>query len=206
VTKNLFLSLILGGGFAACATQPPRRDSGQSQLTTTRSTPTPAIERLPETLPELLKLIEVAYRRGHYAQGLALVKKALELEKNNVSAMDRIGSIYYVLGRYGEALTIWKKALPLEQDLRKRRALENSISVARRSLGLIDDAPIVERAVEPARLSIDKNEIQELQRKGVRHYASGEYLQATTVFLRILELDPENADAAKALKRLQLGP
>ncbi len=169
--------------------------------------PAPTVEPPPKKLPELLKQIETAYRRGNYSFGLALVKKALELKQNDVSAMDRIGSIYYVLGRYGEAVTIWGKALPLEQDLQKRRALENSIAVARRSLGLVDDAPSAAPIVAPITIKpIDPNEIQALYKKGIKHYASGEYLQATTVFLRILELNPGNADAAKALKRLQLGP
>lgn len=195
---------MLGAFLAACAAQ---RTSAPEPASVGPAISSDAVAPA-ATLPELLKQIETAYRRGHYAVGLDLVKKALELEKNDVSAMDRIGSIYYVLGRYGEAVTIWKRAVPLEQDPQKRRALENSIAVARRSLGLIDDAPpaapATATAVKTRRAS--PNEIQTLQKKGIKHYASGEYLQATTIFLRILELDPGNADATKALKRLQLGP
>ena len=208
--KFTFRLLILTAGLAACARNerrpalnlpPPRAEE-----------PVPVVEPPPPSLPELLKQIETAYRRGNYASGLALVKKALELEKNDVSAMDRIGSIYYVLGRYGEAVTIWGKAVPLEQDLQKRRALENSIVVARRSLGLVDDAPAAEPVAAPPpkkaapRKKAGPKEIEALQKKGIKYYAAGEYLQATTVFLRILELDPGNADATKALKRLRLGP
>ncbi|MBI3288595.1 MAG: hypothetical protein HYZ74_03650 [Elusimicrobia bacterium] len=179
--------------------------------------PPPVVEAAPPTLPELLKQIETAYRRGNYTLGLSLVKKALEIKQNDVSSMDRIGSIYYVLGRYGEAVTIWGRALPLEQDLQKRRALENSIAVARRSLGLVDTepAPAPEPPVpagKPPKVppvkapAASPAEIQALYKKGIKYYASGEYLQATTLFLRILELDPGNPDATKALKRLQLGP
>jgi tetratricopeptide (TPR) repeat protein len=178
----------------------------------------PAVQPEPPTLAELLKQIESAYRQGNYTLGLALVKKAFELNSNDVSSMDRIGSIYYVLGRYGEALTIWGKALPLEKDAQKRRALENSIVVARRELGLADEAfvsaattsaasaPPRPAAPAPKALSAEarEHEVQALYKKGVKYYASGEYLQATTAFLRILELDPGNPDAEKALKRLKL--
>jgi Flp pilus assembly protein TadD len=209
VTK-ITLGLLLAAGLAACADPQPRARA-EPQPPTGTLAPAPAVEPA-ATLPELLKQIETAYRRGNYAAGLALVKRALELEKNDVSAMDRIGSIYYVLGRYGEAVTIWGKALPLEQDLQKRRALENSIAVARRSLGLVDGAPAAPpvAALPPKKTAPRKKagpkEIAALQKKGIKYYAAGEYLQATTVFLRILDLDPGNADATKALKRLRLGP
>ena len=42
-----------------------------------------------------------------------------------------------------------------------------------------------------------------LYQKGVEHYARGEYLQASAMFLRILQIDPENEQARKALDRIQ---
>lgn len=215
ITHYLIVSSFLT---AACAAPAPRPAPAQAPPKTENSGP--AVQPDPPTLAELLKQIEAAYRLGHYAQGLSLVKKAFELKENDVSSLDRIGSIYYVLGRYGEALTIWSRALPLEQDMQKRRALENSIAVARRELGLADEAFTVASATAAApvpalpRPAAGKTmtaearalEIQAQYKKGVKLYASGEYLQAATAFLRILELDPENADAKKALKRLQLEP
>ena len=176
----------------------------------------PAVRPDPPTLAELLKQIEAAYRRGDYAQGLSLVKTAVELSRNDVSSMDRIGSIYYVLGRYGEALSIWSRALPLETDTEKRGELAHSIVVARRELGLADEAFAVAPATAtaastppvpaPKALTAEAREraVQALYKKGVKYYAAGEYLQATTAFLKIQEIDPGNANAAKALKRLKL--
>jgi hypothetical protein len=100
----------------------------------------------------------------------------------------------------------------LERDPQKRRALQNSIAVARRGLGLPDEEPApvpaapAASAPPPAAKPVAADEIEALYKKGIKYYASGEYLQATTVFLRILELDPGNPDATKALKRLQLEP
>ena len=174
-------------------------------------------EQAAPTLTELLNQISAAYRHKNYELGLSLVKKAFELKEKDVSSMDRIGSVYYALGRYGEALTVWTQALPLERNPRKRRALENSIAVTRRSLGLAEPnfaepaarstttAAVAAPAPKAKELSTEtKASIQALYKKGVKYYASGQYLQATTAFLRILELDPGNADATKALQRLKL--
>lgn len=204
--KSVLCWSILGVIFSAC-TAPMSRGGAPAPAPQFTG---PAVRPDPPTLPELLKQIEFAYRQGDYGRGLALVQKAYELQQNDVSAMDRIGSVYYVLGRYGEALSVWAKALPLETDVVKRRELENSITVARRSLGLTDEAPAAVPLVKAAivkKLPPPKErraEIDALYKKGVKYYASGEYLQATTAFLGVLELEPGNADAVKALKRLNL--
>jgi tetratricopeptide (TPR) repeat protein len=169
----------------------------------------------PATLNELLDQIAAAYRHKNYSLGLSLVKKAYELKNNDVSSMDRIGSVYYALGRYGEALAVWTQALPLERNRRRRHELENSISVTRRSLGLADQpfaAPAATAPVASAPPALPKTALSDetraairaLYKKGVKFYATGQYLQATTAFLQILDMDPGNADATKALQRLKL--
>ena len=55
------------------------------------------------------------------------------------------------------------------------------------------------------RIEIDATSLL-LRSAGVKNYTAGEYLQATTAFLRILELEPDNADAKKALERLRSSP
>jgi tetratricopeptide (TPR) repeat protein len=166
-----------------------------------------AAEPLPTEMPQLLRAIEAAYRKGDYDRGLALVKRTLELQKSDVSTYDRLGSVYYVLGRSGEALTFWSKALPLERDAARRRRLEQSIALARRNLGLPDE-PAAARpkparpAPKPARADPEGSARQ--YKEGLRFYAEGSYLQATAAFLRALELDPSNEEARKALERLKL--
>ncbi len=48
----------------------------------------------------------------------------------------------------------------------------------------------------------DPRDVQALYQKGVEHYARGEYLQASGMFLRIIQIDPENEQARKALERI----
>ncbi len=50
--------------------------------------------------------------------------------------------------------------------------------------------------------SRERKEIMRLYRRGVDDYASGDYIHATAAFLRILQIDPNNAEAKKALERL----
>ncbi len=55
----------------------------------------------------------------------------------------------------------------------------------------------------PATIKGDPRDIDRLYQSGVEHYARGEYLQATASFMRILQIDPENAQAKKALDRIE---
>lgn len=197
---------VLFLGLAACV--PPSARPPEPPAPAPVAAPVPAAPE-PVTLPELLTGIEAAYRKGDYERGLALVKRVYELKLTDVTTYDRVGSIYYVLGRYGEALTVWQQALPLEKNLRRRRELAQSISVARHTLGLGPEgrpapAPAAKPKPRVPAATPDKAFIERLYQAGVRHYAAGEYLQATTVFLRIAQLDPGNLKAAKALERLNL--
>ncbi len=169
------------------------------------ATPTIIVsEPIPDSMPELLRDIESSYRAGKFERGLALVKHALELKQSDVSTFDRIGSVYYVLGRYGDALSFWTQALPLEADAARRATLQRSISSTRASLGLSE--PVSTAASKPvpaAALRSDPGEIDRLYRSGIKYYAEGQYLQATDAFLRILDRDPNNALAQRALERLR---
>lgn len=200
----IWLSIFAGLGLAACATPTPTPPA-----TPPVAAPV-AVEPEPTTLAELLAGIEAAYRKGDYNRGLALVKRVYEMKQADVTTLDRVGSVYYVLGRYGEALTVWQQALPLEKNLRRRRELSQSITVARQTLGLGPEGqPAPRTAVKPkkptaGRVAPSKEVLERLYQSGVKHYAAGEYLQATTIFLRIAALDPGNPKAAKALERLHL--
>lgn len=63
--------------------------------------------------------------------------------------------------------------------------------------------PVVRPAKRPQPRYNDPREIPTLFQKGVEHYARGEYLQATAMFMRILQIDPRNVQARKALERIQ---
>lgn len=163
------------------------------------------------SVQQLLTGIEASYRSGRYDDGLELVTRVLALRRKDLSVYDRVGSIYYVLGRYGEALSVWEQALKLEKRKQRRADLQNSISMARRTLGLPEPdepkGPKVTRKPKPRpKAKPDPRLIEELYDQGVAHYAKGEYLQAASDFYAVLDLDPEHALAKSALARLKLKP
>ncbi|MEK7745655.1 MAG: hypothetical protein AAB576_03240 [Elusimicrobiota bacterium] len=206
-----FLPLLLFS--LACAGPRPAAPSipaATSASSTAENEGTPKAEA---DLKELLSRIESSYRRGEYDKGLALVKEVLQMKRTDLSSFDRIGSTYFVLGRYGEALTVWERGLSEEKDAKKRKELASSIALARTSLGLeaparAQDAKAPPAAAGPAKAKppSDPAESARLYDKGVEHYARGEYLQASSLFMRALELDAANAKARKALERLKLKP
>ncbi|MDX6768095.1 MAG: hypothetical protein SF051_01070, partial [Elusimicrobiota bacterium] len=63
-------------------------------------------------------------------------------------------------------------------------------------------APPPAAVIKPKAPSGDPRDVERLYQKGVEHYARGEYLQATAMFIRIIQIDPENAQARKALERI----
>jgi tetratricopeptide (TPR) repeat protein len=62
-------------------------------------------------------------------------------------------------------------------------------------------APAPAPATKPAPAG-DPRDVESLYQKGVEHYARGEYLQASAMFLHILQIDPDNDQARKALERI----
>ncbi|MFH1723901.1 MAG: hypothetical protein ABII00_04680 [Elusimicrobiota bacterium] len=180
-------------------------------------------DRLPPKHPraflsELLFRVETAYNLGQQERVLSLLQDVLTLEPDDATALERVGTTYYVLGRYRDALELWERALPLEKSDEQRRILEEYIAKARRNLRPAAAKPAEERPAEAepppeakrpeperpkAARRADPRDVQKLYQKGVEHYARGEYLQATAMFMRILQIDPDNAQAKKALERLR---
>lgn len=197
-------ALLAAGLLLACAGPQP--------------TPPPAaVEPIPDTPDALLKATRDAYAAGNFSRGLELVKRVLEVSPDKGVAYDRVGSIYFALGRGDEALGMWQTALALEKDPERKTGLTGSINVARRTLGLPDlpgpppprvrkrpvRKPPVKKGPETVVLT-DKEEAQAAYQEGVEKYASGEYLAATTLFMKALDIDPTHEPARKALGRLKM--
>lgn len=206
-----FIALLAWTGCAGRRTSPAKPGA---------ALPLSAAPRAPSSLPvaistsattqELLAGIEAAYRDGRYDDGLALVKRTLETGRKDLSVIDRVGSVYYLLGRYGEALALWEQALRLEKRRRRREDLERSIVLARLSLGIPAPKTAKPVSAKPPRRTprgkANPEAIDWFYDQGVAHYAKGEYLQAASAFMRVLELDPEHALSKSALVRLKLKP
>ncbi|MBI3566449.1 MAG: tetratricopeptide repeat protein [Elusimicrobia bacterium] len=180
-------------------------------------------------IEELLYQVEFANTRGDSARAEALLNDLLALEPRNATALERLGSLRYVQGRLPEAISAWETADKVETRERELESLRAYLKLAReRAAGKPlpgGSAPMIEVPVAPApppapgvdastapaaapRRSDapprtgDLREVERLYQNGVEHYARGEYLQASAMFLRILQIDPENEQARKALERI----
>lgn len=169
-------------------------------------------------IDELLWRVEFAHTRGDSAQVEALLMDVIRLEPENITALSRLGSQRYLLGRYLEAVQSWEAAEKIETRERELVSLRAYLKLAREAAsgktlpgGLAPaaaaPAPSLEPLVLPRRAlpapSGDPRQIEGLYQKGVEHYARGEYLQASAMFLRILRIDPGNGPARKALDRIE---
>lgn len=189
-------------------------------------------ERLPAGHPrtfmeELLYRVEFAHTRGEAAQVEALLSDILVLEPENATALERLGSLRYLSGRYLEAIAAWEAAVKLEARENELESIREYMRLAReRTDGKVmpgEMAPVLKApqpqapaqpAARPAPVPVtpparrpaaavgDPRDVEKLYQKGVEYYARGEFLQATSMFLRILQIDPENDQARKALERI----
>jgi len=144
-----------------------------------------------DSIEELLHRAEAAFERGDQAAAEKWLQEALFLEPENATILERLGSLRYVQGRPQEAAAYWERAKPLENRPEQLKALAEYLARVR-------GAGRPAAATEPA----DSGAISDLYERAIELYARGEQLQATALFLRILQLDPENESARKALERL----
>ena len=184
-------------------------------------------------IDEMLYRAETANNRNELQTVDAILNDILDLDPSNYTATERVGSMYYMLGRYQDAIDIWNKTLELEKLPTEIENIRQHIELARKRLGAkspaaqVQPAAAAPTAVQPAAAQPaamapaapkpavqqpqatprgDIRDVERLFEKGVEHYARGEYLQATAIFMRILQIDPENAQARKALERIQNKP
>jgi tetratricopeptide (TPR) repeat protein len=154
----------------------------------------------------------VLLQTGKAAEALTLGKQALELEPTDPTALSRVGTAYFLLGQTEQAVAYWTQALQFERSPSERDILVRAIRQtqekrkpeAKPAAPTPPPAPVVIIQAPKPRTPADPREIERLYREGVELYAAGDTAQAAEVFRRILDLDPGNDQALKALKRLKI--
>ncbi|MDE2040597.1 MAG: hypothetical protein KGJ45_11365, partial [Elusimicrobia bacterium] len=165
--------------------------------------------------------VEAAHNRGDNERAIALLHDVLALEPGNVMALERLGSAEFLSGHFSEALSAWERVLPLETNPSEILALRQYIDQAKANnkaslpggLSLPPQARPAPSAAKkthasakiavPAKGMGDPRDVARLYQKGVEFYARGEYLQATAMFMRVLQIDPNNGPARKAIERIE---
>lgn len=151
-----------------------------------------------------LALLEVALREREYDKVIKLAQQVIELDPANALAYKRLGAAHYALKRYPDALKALRSSYKLEADEDQKKQLRNYIDAL---ASLIEqNARREQEAVRgPAQAPVGRTpqEIERLYEAGVDLYAQGRLAEAAQAFKQILELEPANVSARRALDRVQ---
>lgn len=151
-----------------------------------------------------MALMEVALRERDFERVVKLADQVLELDPANALAYKRLGAAHYALKHNPEALKALRSAYKLETDSDSRKQIKNYIDALQSLIerGRRESAPAT-RAPEPKSTGLTPVEIERLYETGVDHYAQGKLSEAAAAFRRIIESEPNNTSARRALDRVQ---
>jgi tetratricopeptide (TPR) repeat protein len=158
----------------------------------------------PEVM-QLLKQSEAAIGKGSYQEAIELSREVLKQEPENVFAWENLGVSYFAEGDYPKWVEAWEKTRSLEKDPKRWEAMNSYLNTLRRNFGAKAqqaEAKPKAAAAQPAAVKAAPEEIQRLYNLGIDFYTSGKLEKAKTAFEKILQQDPKNEQAAKALKRV----
>ena len=135
---------------------------------------------------------------------MKLADQLLELDPANALAYKRLGAAHYALKHNVEALKALRSAYKLETDSDSRKQIKSYIDALQSLIerGRRDTTP-APKAVEPKSTGLTPIEIERLYESGVDLYAQGKLAESATVFRRIIESEPNNTSARRALDRVQ---
>ncbi len=138
-------------------------------------------------------LMAAALSRQEYGKVIELGKQITRMDATDEMARLRMGVAYYGLRRYPEALSSLRTALGLARDERTRKMLNSYIGQIER----------IESRARAAKATASPEDIENLYNAGVEFYVQGRLQESARMFERLLNLDPKNVSAAKALKRVK---
>ncbi len=154
-------------------------------------------------LADKLARAEEAITAGRYGEAVTLASAAADMDPGSAAAWQDMGTAYLGLGNYGDSLAAWEKAYGNEKSPALKEAIRDYMkSIARLArsgaAAALRGGP---RAAQRAVLS--RSEIENLMNRGVDLYVNREFDKAREIFERVLDSDPGNVEALKALRRLK---
>jgi tetratricopeptide (TPR) repeat protein len=150
-----------------------------------------------------MALMEVALRERDFERVVKLADQVLQLDPSNALAYKRLGAAHYALKHNAEALKALRSAYKLETDPESRKQLKNYLDALQSLIerGKRETAPVVKAEAKTSGLT--PVEIERLYESGVDFYAQGKLTEAAAAFRRIIESEPNNTSARRALDRVQ---
>ncbi len=147
-----------------------------------------------------MALMEVALRERDFERVVKLADQVLELDPSSALAYKRLGAAHYALKHNAEALKALRSAYKLETDPDTRKQIKSYLDALS---SLIERG---KRAAAPAEVKstgLSPVDIERIYESGVDLYASGKLTEAAAAFRKILESEPNNTSARRALDRVQ---
>ena len=151
-----------------------------------------------------MALMEVALRERDFERVVKLADQVLQLDPSNALAYKRLGAAHYALKHNVEALKALRSAYKLETDPDSRKQIKGYLDALQSVIerGKRDAAPST-RVPEAKSTGLSPVDIERLYEAGVDFYAQGKLTEAAAAFRRIIESEPNNTSARRALDRVQ---
>ncbi len=142
-----------------------------------------------------------AIEDGDYALAIELADDVLKTQPGNVAAWEDLGTSYFALRKFDRALAAWRKAFDLEKSPAMRKAIANYLKAINRAK---DRSHAVEAPVESeARPAMTPERERALFNQALDLYTKRQFDDAKSLLEQILDADPQNIEAQKALRRVK---
>lgn len=158
------------------------------------------IELEPESVTALERLGSLRYMAGRYLEASQIWEAALKLETRE-KEIESLRAYMKLAAERASGKALPGGLAPAAPAAPEPAAVELSTATSPMPAAKTPSPP-TPPTPPAARREGDPRDVQALYQKGVEHYARGEYLQASGMFLRIIQIDPENEQARKALERI----
>lgn len=156
-----------------------------------------------------MALMEVALREKNWDRVLDLADEIFELDPNNALAHKRKATAYYAKKEYVKSLSSLRAAYKYEREASTKRRLKSYINAMISLIEKIRDRKTIPPRVRPGirirppKRKLTPDDIRRLYEAGVDLYARGQLDEALAKFAKILEIDPKNAQARRAQRRVK---
>ena len=171
------------------------------------------IQRFPRYSLALMKIGEILYKQGSYESALAYLETAVNIQKGCVPALKLLASCYEELGKFDKALETYERLVGLGDEDSKVKLVELAARIKPKEEELEELVGDLqeEKVIPKIELEDTENETETLENEEddeatitlAKLYEKQGYINdAIDTYKKILEREPDNAEAKEALDRL----